>query len=152
MQLHMQIHQFTESKWKAWLESSFLQRQTTAQKLGQDSNLPGTNGICPFCSDEDLRLEEPLSDSEFGDDTDSEGEDDLESHLPLLVPEELQDLGVSALSAGNYEAAIRYLSLCQLRASENMGKQLSGGGNVEVGPVRALLALSPSISWLSSAV
>ena len=78
-------------------------------------------------------MEEPLSDSEFGDDSESEGEDDLECHLPLLVPEELQDLGVNALRAGHYEAAIRYLSLCQLRASENMGKRLSGGDAVQVG-------------------
>ena len=76
-----------------------------------------------------------MSDSEFGDDTESEGEDDLECHLPLLVPEELQDLGVNALRAGNYEAAIRFLSLCQLRASEKMGKRLSGGDTVQVGPL-----------------
>jgi hypothetical protein len=75
----------------------------------------------------------PLAHSEFGDDSDSEGQDDLECHLPLLVPEELQDLGVNALRAGNYEAAVRYLNMAQLRATENLGKRLSGGGAVQVG-------------------
>jgi len=83
------------------------------------------------CSDEDLRLEGlPTAHSEFGEDTDSN--DDLECHLPLLVPEELQDLGLNALRAGNHDAAIRYLSMSQLRATENLGKRLAGGGAVQV--------------------
>lgn len=89
------------------------------------------------CSDEDLRLEGQLAHSEFGDDTDSDEGDDLECHLPLLVPEELQDLGVNVLRAGNYEAAVRYLNMSQLKALENLGKRLSGGAAVQVGTASA---------------
>lgn len=76
-------------------------------------------------SDQDLRLEGlPTAHSEFGEDTESD--DDLECHLPLLVPEELQNLGLNALRAGNHDAAIRYLNMSQLRATENLGKRLAG--------------------------
>ena len=63
----------------------------------------------------------------------SESDDDLEQHLPLLVPEELADLAIDALRFGHHDAAVRYLLLAQSRWSETLGRRLAMEGVVQVG-------------------
>ena len=62
----------------------------------------------------------------------SESDDELERHLPLLLPEELADLGADALQLGHHEAALRYLLLAQLRFCEGLAKRLALRDSVQV--------------------
>lgn len=70
--------------------------------------------------------------SEFSESNKSESEDELERHLPLLLPEELADLGIDALQVGQKQAAMKYLLLAQLRWSETVGRRLAAGDNIQV--------------------
>ena len=69
--------------------------------------------------------------SDFSDDR-LESDDEFERHLPLLLPEELADLGADALQLGHHEAALRYLLLAQLRFCEGLARRLALHDSVQV--------------------
>lgn len=70
--------------------------------------------------------------SEFSDDG-SESEDDLEAHLQLLRPRELEALGIDAYKHKQFEAAIKYLNQARLDWNEALVKQsLETGSPAEV--------------------
>lgn len=85
-----------------------------------------------FCSDVDESMEaEQDAPSEFSDD-DSESDDDLEGHLQLLWPRELETLGTDALQSGQFESATKYFNMARLEWTEKLAKSLSGDASIEV--------------------
>lgn len=84
------------------------------------------------CPDLVAGQHDKLCGSDFSEDEQLSSEDELELHLPLLLPEELADLGIDSLRLGHHETAIRYLLLAQLRWSEVLAKRLVAGEDVKV--------------------
>lgn len=88
------------------------------------------------CSDDEsmetARLAEGQDDkSDFLDATDSD-DGDIDEHLKLLWPRELEHLGIAALQVRQYDAAAKYFTTASLEWNETLVKRLARGAFLEV--------------------